>query len=68
MRHVGKYANSGAYFGRRGVLNLERYLELMELSDARPSMFYGSQGVFNLMLFEAADRGRSALGTASFSS
>lgn len=56
-RHAGQYVNNGVYFGRRGTLDLERYLHALRLARARPGMFYGSQGSFNYMLFSAADEG-----------
>jgi hypothetical protein len=59
--HVEQFANTGAYFGRRGVLDLDDYLELDRLADTYPGMFYGSQGVFNLMVLRAADRGELRL-------
>jgi len=55
--HAAQFANTGAYFGRRNVLDLEHYLELEGLSTAHPGMFYGSQGTFNLMVFRGAARG-----------
>lgn len=55
--HVGEYVNNGVYFGRRGALDLERYLHALRLARERPGMFYGSQGSFNYMLFSAADDG-----------
>jgi hypothetical protein len=55
--HAGDYVNSGVYFGRRGALDLERYLHALRLARDRPGMFYGSQGSFNYMLFSAADEG-----------
>jgi hypothetical protein len=55
--HVGEYVNNGVYLGRRGTLDLERYLRALRLAHERPGMFYGSQGSFNYMLFSAADEG-----------
>lgn len=56
-RHLGSFVNTGAYFGRRGALDLDRYLDLIRLSGANPGMFFGSQGLLNAMIFSAADRG-----------
>jgi hypothetical protein len=56
-RHASDFTNTGAYFGRRNVLDLEYYLELERRSSAHPGMFYGSQGTFNLMVFSGADEG-----------
>ena len=55
--HEQRFANNGAYFGRRGVLDLDEYLELMRLSNEHPGMLYGSQGIFNLMVLRALERG-----------
>jgi hypothetical protein len=55
--HVEDFANTGVYFARRGVLDLDRYLDLIRIATESPGTFYGSQGIFNLMVFEAADRG-----------
>jgi hypothetical protein len=56
-RHVGSYVNNGVYFGRRGILDLDRYLHAVRVAHEHPGMFYGSQGSFNYMLFSAADEG-----------
>jgi hypothetical protein len=59
--HAGEYVNNGVYFGRRGALDLERYLHALRLARERPGMFYGSQGSFNYMVFSAADEGKIRL-------
>ncbi len=56
-RHIGSYVNNGVYFGRRGALDLERYLHAVRVARERPGMFYGSQGSFNYVLFSSADDG-----------
>ena len=56
-RHVGSYVNNGVYFGRRGILDLERYLHALRVAREHPGMFYGSQGSFNYVLFAAVDDG-----------
>ena len=61
-RNAPRFANTGAFLGRRGLLDLERYLELMHLSHAHPRLFYGSQGLFNLLVLEGADRGEIRVG------
>jgi hypothetical protein len=60
--HVGSYVNNGVYFGRRGILDLEHYLYAVRVAREQPGMFYGSQGSFNYMLFNAADEGSIRLG------
>jgi hypothetical protein len=59
--HVDEYVNTGAHFARRGTLDLDRYLELLRFSATHPGLFYGSQGVFNFMVFSAADEGKVRL-------
>ena len=57
--HVGDFVNSGVFFGRRGVLDLDLYLELVRFSRAHPGVLSaGSQGVLNLLIFRAADEGK----------
>jgi hypothetical protein len=60
-RHVGHYVNNGVYFGRRGLLDLERYLYAVRAARERPGMFYGAQGSFNYLLFSAVDEGSCRL-------
>jgi hypothetical protein len=55
--HAGDYVNSGAFFGRRGMLDLARYLDILRTSRRVPGMFYGSQGPLNLLVFSAVDAG-----------
>jgi hypothetical protein len=55
--YAHRFVNTGAYFGTRGLLDLDSYLELLRFSQAHPGMFYGSQGVFNFTVFRAADAG-----------
>ena len=59
--YESRFVNTGAYFGRRGILDLEHYLELVRLSSEHPGLFYGSQGTFNLMVLRAAERGELRL-------
>jgi len=59
--YESRFVNTGAYFGRRGLLDLEYYLELVRLSIEHPGLFYGSQGTFNLMVLRAAERGELRL-------
>jgi hypothetical protein len=57
--HVPDFVNTGAFFGRRGVLDLEWYEHLVRLAWANPRMFlYGDQGLFNALVFHAVDEGR----------
>ena len=60
--YAHRFVNTGAYFGTRGMLDLDRYLEIVRFSHAHPGVFYGSQGIFNFMVFSAADAGTLAVG------
>jgi hypothetical protein len=56
--HVDDFVNSGVYFARRGALDLDRYLQAVELQERNPGVLkFGDQGLFNLMIFRAADEG-----------
>jgi len=55
--HAGDFVNSGAFFARRGMLDVHRYIELIRFARGHPGLFYGSQGVFNFMLFSAVSEG-----------
>ena len=61
QRYAPLYVNSGAYFARKGVLELDRYLELLRFSAEHPGLFRGSQGIFNFMVFSGVDEGRLRL-------
>ena len=63
--HVGDYVNTGAYFGRRGALDLDRYLHAVRRSTELTGLFCGSQGAFNYLVFRSVTRGRSVSATAS---
>jgi hypothetical protein len=56
--HASECVNLGAFFGRRGVLDRDLYLELLDLKQRDPGVFRGGdQGVFNFMLQRAAEQG-----------
>ncbi len=55
--HARDYVNSGAFFGRKGALDLERYLEIVRTAQRVPGMFSGSQGALNFLVFSASDAG-----------
>jgi hypothetical protein len=55
--HVDDYVNNGAFFARRGALDLERYLDLARFSREHPGVFLTDLGIFNFMLFGGADEG-----------
>jgi hypothetical protein len=57
-----RFANTGVWFGRRDLLDLDRYLELVRFSLAHPGTFYADQGLLNFMVFSAADAGALRLG------
>jgi hypothetical protein len=50
----GSYVNNGVYFGRRGLLDLECYLDAVRAAREQPGMLYGSQGPFNYMLLQGS--------------
>ncbi len=56
--HVHQFVNTGAYFARRGIIELDRYLEFLTFARAHPRLVYGDQGPFNFMVFGAADAER----------
>lgn len=56
-KYAPRYANNGVYFGRRGILDLDRYLDVLRFQRANPGVFYGSQGLLNFMLFSALEEG-----------
>lgn len=60
--HAHRFVNTGAWFGRRDLLDLDRYLELVRFSLAHPGVFYADQGLLNFMVFSAADSGALRLG------
>jgi hypothetical protein len=59
--HLSDYVNSGAFFARRGVIELDEYLELLRLVQLVPGLFYTDQGLLNFIVFRAADQGRLRL-------
>lgn len=57
------YFCTGVYFAKRGIFDLDEYRELLDLRLSEPNLFYGmDQGILNLMIFRAADRGQIRLG------
>lgn len=54
-RYLGRCFNSGAFFARRGVLELDRYLELARFSWRHQGVFIADQGLLNFMLFSGLD-------------
>jgi hypothetical protein len=56
--HEVDYVNTGVFFARRGIFDLDRYLELVEFTKTHPGVFLSDQGLFNFMLFNGVDQGR----------
>lgn len=56
-RHETHYANSGVFFARRGLLELDDYLEVVAFSQRHRGVFSADQGILNFMLFSRADEG-----------
>jgi len=49
------FFNSGVFWSRRGILNLERYIELRKIRHNNPNVFFcGDQGMLNFMIYEGA--------------
>lgn len=57
VRHEVDYVNTGAFFARRDVLDLGRYLELVRFTKGNPGVFFNDQGIFNFLVFSAVDEG-----------
>jgi hypothetical protein len=57
LRYVDRYFNCGAYFARRGALELERFLELLRDSAERLGVFLNDQGFLNFMVFAGLEDG-----------
>jgi hypothetical protein len=57
VRHEADYVNTGAFFAQRDALDLDRYLELVRFSQRHPGVFFNDQGIFNFLVFSAADEG-----------
>jgi hypothetical protein len=54
------YFNAGVFFGRKGIFDRDRYLELVALQRAHPAQSFrsGDQGIFNFLVFSNADAGK----------
>jgi hypothetical protein len=54
------YFNAGVFFGRKGIFERDRYLELVALQRANPTNSFrsGDQGIFNFLVFSSADAGK----------
>jgi hypothetical protein len=53
--HRTSLMGPGTYCFRRGILSLDRYLELLDLGAEQRLFKGGEQGILNFMLFEASD-------------
>ncbi len=53
--HRKSLMGPGTYCFRRGILSLDRYLELLDLQAEQNLFKGGEQGILNFMLFEASD-------------
>ncbi|WP_071517275.1 hypothetical protein [Geitlerinema sp. PCC 9228] len=55
---------TGVFFAKRGIFDLDEYLDLLKFSDRYPDVFkYGEQGMLNFMACRAAAAGRIRLKT-----
>jgi hypothetical protein len=53
------YFNSGCFIARKGILDLESYIELLDIQRKNPGIFIsGEQGILNLMVFQEIARGK----------
>ncbi len=60
------YFCTGAFFAKKNVFSIEEYMEILDLVDREPNLFFvGEQGFLNLMMCRAAAEGRIRLGQAS---
>jgi hypothetical protein len=57
LGHEEDYVNTGAFFARRGMLELGRYRDLVRFSQTHPRVFLNDQGIFNFMVFSGSDEG-----------
>jgi hypothetical protein len=58
-RFLYQYAWTGVYFARRGIFDLDEYVELLAFADRHPGVFLGGEmGILNFLAFRAAGQGR----------
>ena len=66
QRFAYDYFCSGAMFARRGILDLDEYLDAVELQERVPGIFGpGEMGLLNYLVFRAAGEGRLRVGHES---
>jgi len=52
------YFNSGCFVARRGVLDLDEYVELLQFQERNPGSLFTDQGILNLMVFRRITQGQ----------
>ncbi len=52
------YFNSGCFMARRGIFELEEYIELLEFLERNPGAVFMDQGILNFMAFRKITEGR----------
>ncbi|MGB3266754.1 MAG: hypothetical protein WBA89_22670 [Microcoleus sp.] len=54
-QYRANYFCTGTFFAKRGIFNLEEYVEILDFTVANPGIFkYGEMGFLNFMIFRAA--------------
>lgn len=64
------YFCAGVVFGRKGVMDLDEYMRLLELQNQNPGRSFqsGDQGILNFLVFHRAARGLLRYATRDFQS
>lgn len=55
--HGHPYFNSGALCCKRGVLDLDEYVKMLEIAQRLPGLFFQDQAMLNIMIFRALSEG-----------
>jgi hypothetical protein len=63
--YLYQFSWTGAFFARRGVLDIREYLDILAFADAHPGVFLGGEmGLLNFLIFRAAAAGRVRVDSA----
>lgn len=66
-KHFGEYFCTGAFFAKRNLFSLDKYVELLDFNQENPNIFFqGEQGFLNMIIFGESDAGKIRLGQSSF--
>ncbi|XWK88413.1 MAG: hypothetical protein U7127_30240 [Phormidium sp.] len=67
QKHFGEYFCTGTFFAKRDIINLDEYINMLDLVQENPNIFWpGEQGFLNLMIFRDSDAGKLKLGQSSY--